>query len=223
MITLHLADRNQIAAMQRTVIESHYLHRPVDSRCSVEAYSVILHDIAVGLLMFGRPEATRVNGWYGGVDDVHAGRCEVTRWQVLNLARVWFDPVVQPGGSLHHATPGYRDRRGVWRSTLASDAIRLASQRIGVDYLVRRPPCFLDEPYQIEYLMSYCDRKLHRGTIYRAAGFELVRTNANQIETWRLRLPPLTPEQDAAVRLAAAISPRSQRYRAQRAQGMFEL
>lgn len=100
---------------------------------------------------------------------------------------------------------------------------RLAAQRIGVDYLLRRPPCFLDEPYQITWLMSYCDRKLHRGVIYKAVGFECYRTNANQIETWRLRMPPLTLEQDAAVRRASEISPRSQRYRAQRAQGRLEL
>jgi hypothetical protein len=182
----------------------------------VEAYAVHLDGIAVGLLMFGRPEATRCADWYGGVDDVQAGRCEVTRWQVLNLARVWFDPWVQPCGPAHGATPGFRDRRGVWRSTLASDAIRLAAQRIGTDYLLRHPPCFLDEPYQIEYLMSYCDRRLHRGVIYRAAGFECYRTNANQIETWRLRLPALTPEQDAAVRQASEQSERSRRYRSER-------
>lgn len=223
MISLRLATRDDIAEMQATVTKHHYLHRPVDARCSVEAYAVALRGVPVGLLMFGRPEATRCANWYGGVDDVAAGRCEVTRWQVLNLARVWFDPAVQPGGALHYATPGYHDRRGVWRSTLASDAIRLAAQSIGVDYLLRRPPCFLDEPYQIEYLMSYCDRKLHRGTIYRAAGFECYRTNTNQIETWRLRLPPLTPEQHTAVRKASLASPRSQRYRAERGQGrLFE-
>lgn len=216
MITLTLASRTEIAEMQTTVTAHHYLHRPVDSRCSVEGYTVALDGIPVGLLMFGRPEATRCGNWYGGVDDVIAGRCEVTRWQVLNLARVWFDPIVQPGGSLHEFTPGYRDRRGVWRSTLASQAITSASLTIGRDYLVQRPPCFLDEPYQIEYLMSYCDRRLHRGVIYRAAGFEMYRVNANQIETWRKRLRPLTPADDRDVCKASAMSPRSNRYRMER-------
>lgn len=223
MIKLTLASRAQIAEMQTTVAQSHYLHRPVDSRCSVEAYSVALDGVSVGLLMFGRPEATRCGNWYGGVDDVIAGRCEVTRWQVLNLARVWFDPIVQPGGSLHESTPGYRDRRGIWRSTLASDAIGLAAQRIGRAYLVRRPPCFLDEPYQIEYLMSYCDRRIHRGTIYRAAGFECYRTNSKQIETWRLRLSPLTPEDDVAVRQASALDSRAQCYRMERERCRLQL
>lgn len=213
MIHLHLASRDDLRQMQATVTAHHYLHRPVDARCSVEAYTVALDAIPVGLLMFGRPEATRCGNWYGGVDDVIAGRCEVTRWQVLNLARVWFDPIVQPGGALHHATPGYTDRRGIWRSTLASDAIRLAAERIRRDYLVQRPPIWLEEPYQLRYLMSYCDRKLHRGVIYGAAGFERYRVNANQIETWRLPLRPLTAQEDADVCRASALDQRAYRYR----------
>lgn len=226
MVELELATVAEIKQMQATVIESHYLHRPVDSRCSVEAYNVVLsvempsfiYKKPIGMLMFGRPEATRCGSWYGSVEDVQAGKCEVTRWQVLNLARVWLSPDVQPGGHLHNSglLPGYTDRRGEWRSTLASTAIKLAAQRIGYDYLLRRPPCFLDEPYQINYLMSYCDRKVHRGVIYQAAGFELYRTNSNQIETWRLRLDALTAEQDNAVRNASSLSARSRAYRNQR-------
>lgn len=100
MITLHLLDRIGIKDAQATVKKCHYLHRPVDSRCSVEGYSVHLDMIAgiAGYLIFGRPEATRCCDWYGGVDDAQAGRVEVTRWQVLNLARVWISPALQPGG-----------------------------------------------------------------------------------------------------------------------------
>ena len=112
--------------------------------------------------------------------------------------------------------PGYTDRRGVWRSTLASTAIGLALERVGCDYLVRRPPVFIDEPYQIEYVLSYCDTRLHRGTIYAASGFELYRTNSDGIQTWRRRIAPLTPEQDATVRRLAAQSQRSKRIRAAR-------
>lgn len=61
--------------------------------------------------------------------------------------------------------------------------------------------------------MSYCDRRIHRGTIYRAAGFECYRTNAYQIETWRLPLRPLTPQEDADVCRASAMCPRANRYR----------
>jgi len=54
--------------------------------------------------------------------------------------------------------------------------------------------------------------------IYQAAGFELYRTNEAGIQTWRIPLPGLTLEQDAAVREASRIDPRAQGYRAKRAQ-----
>ena len=216
-----IQDRYEIGLAQTCVENFHYLHRPVDARCSVEGYWIRNQDGAeMGLFLLGRPEATRVNGWYGSVEDVAAGRCEVTRWQVLNLARVWINPMYQAGGMwcIRETVPGFLDRTGMFRSTLASSAISAMAARVGFDYLMRRPPCFLDEPYEIRYLMSYCDTRLHRGTIYREAGFELYRTNREGIQTWRLRLPALSPDQDAQVREAAIRSPRSQAYRARRAQ-----
>lgn len=225
MIKLALATTTEIKQMQATVIANHYLHRPVDSRCSVEAYHVLLGELRIGLLMFGRPQATRCGSWYGSVEDVERGKCEVTRWQVLNLARVWLSPDVQPGGQLYKKSllPGYVDRRGLWRSTLASTAIKLAAQSIGLDYLFSRPPCFLEESYQIRYLMSYCDRKVHRGVIYQQSGFELYRTNDDQIETWRIPLPNLTAEQDDLVRQASVKSERSRFYRNQRMAAQLQL
>lgn len=77
---------------------------------------------------------------------------------------------------------------------------------------------FLDEPYEIRWLLSYCDTSLHKGTIYRSAGFELYRTNERGIQTWRIRLPRLTTVQDRAIRRASETNPRAQRYRAARAQ-----
>lgn len=220
MITIALASEQGVRWAQNMVAKYHYLHSPVDVRCSVEAYTVWLQREPVGCLIFGRPEATRCYPWYGSVEDVATGRAEVTRWQVLNLARVWLSPAVQAGGAWCNPglLPGYTDRSGVWRSTLASHVIGLAIQRIGVDYLLRRPPCFLDEPYQIRYLLSYCDTRLHRGTIYQASGFDRYRINKAGIETWRKSLPPLTNQQDLQVRDASRHSPRSQKYRAQRAE-----
>lgn len=229
-IELHPMDKFGIKWAQETVVLDHYLHAPVDARCSVEGYAVYLNDDhvrvgPVGLFLLGRPEATRVNGWYGGVEDLAAGRCEVTRWQVLNLARVWFSPDFQAGGLMYDSfnLPGYVDRRGVFRSTLASSAISAMVARVGFDYLVRRPPCFLDEPYQIAWLMSYCDTRKHKGTIYQAAGFELYRTNKDGIQTWRMRLPALSPDQDDAVRQASMVNVRSQAYRAKRSQMKMNL
>lgn len=227
MIDLVLMDKWRIREAQEIVKEHHYLHTPVDARCSVEGYWVRIEYPPVsigpvGLFLAGRPEATKVRGWYGSVEDQQAGRCEVTRWQVLNLARVWLHPDFQNGGKHIRLAPGYfMDRKGVGRSTLASCAISALAARVGFDYLMRRPPCFLDEPYQIEWLLSYCDTRLHRGTIYQAAGFELFRTNKEGIQTWRVRLPALTPEQNDLVREASRVNKRSQVYRAKRAQLNF--
>lgn len=180
---------------------------------------------AIGVLLFGRPEATRCYPWYGSIENVQTGRAEVTRWQVLNLSRVWLDPRVQRDGCAYGPDwlPGYTDRRGVWRSTLASTVIGMAIQRIGIDYLVRRPPCFLDEPYEIRWLLSYCDTRLHRGTVYAASGFERYRINRSGIETWRIPLPGLAPAEDAQVRHASEINARSRRFRAAREQSRFPL
>lgn len=216
-------DGRRWAAMH--IERGHYLHKMPDPRTSFEVYSIGLHGRLIGALVFGRPEATRCADWYGGVDDVKARRCDVTRWQVLNLARVWVSPDYQAGGALCRpdVVPGYVDRRGMFRSTLASDALRAAMRVIGFDYLVRRPPCFLDEPYQIAWLLSYCDTRLHRGTIYAASGFERYRVNERGIETWRVRLPELTDGQDAEIRAVADVHPRSVRYRHERAQlSMYE-
>lgn len=234
MIDLAPLDAAGLAWAQAQVTAHHYLHAPVDARCSVEGYAIHLADPGhfgvggrVGLLLVGRPEATRCYPWYGSVADVAAGRAACTRWEVLNLARVWIDPRYQRGGAYYYATPGFTDRTGVFRSTLASDALRLLVARVGADYLTRRPPCFLDEPYQLRWLLSYCQpaegrrwgayARPHRGTIYRAAGWECHRTNRAGLQTWRTAVPPLTPTEDAAIRRLATYCPRSVTYRARRA------
>lgn len=95
--------------------------------------------------------------------------------------------------------------------------IQAALERVGYDYLSQRPPVWVDEPYQIRAVLSYCDRSRHRGTIYRAAGFELARTNHRQIETWHTTtVAALTAEQDAEIRRLAEQSARSKRLRARR-------
>lgn len=224
MITLELANERCLRWAQEMVTQYHYLRTPVDDRCSVEAYLIHLEQFPrpAGCLIFGRPEATRVKGWYGSLEDVASGKCVLSYWSVLNLARVWIDPAFQRGGQCWYdplpALPGYLDRKKVWRSTLASEAIRVAVQRIGYEYLLRRPPVFPEQPYQIEHLLSYCDVRRHKGTIYEAAGFERYReANADGKETWRIGLPALTPEQDTHIRRLAEQHPRSRRYRAQRA------
>lgn len=237
MISLRLLSRSELAAAQAIVTAHHYLHAPVDARCSVEGYAVHLPGAGdVGILLLGRPEATRcyrrapgaahdAAGWYGSVEDVATGRAEVTRWQVLNLARVWMSPDVQPGGRFHSPEflPGRMAADGSFQSNLGTAAIAQLRRVITRDYLIRRPPCFLEEPYQLRWLLSYCDTRVHRGTLYKASGAELFSTNKEGIQTWRWPLRRLTPAADTEVRQAAEQSPRSRDHRARRAQTALAL
>lgn len=229
MIALTIADRADADWAQRQVAAHHYLRTPVDVRCRPLAYIVELRHPQilpqrVGCLIFGRPESTRCYQGaltYGSTRDLWECKVTYDRWEVLNLARVWLDPCVQAGGEFYapQYLPGFVDRRGMWHSTLASKLIGLALARVGYDYLAAHPPVDCAYPYQIRAVLSYCDRRLHRGTIYRAAGFQLARTNSNGIETWyTANVAPLTVEQDTAIHRLAETSQRSQRIRAQRAQ-----
>ena len=130
---------------------------------------------------------------------------------MLNLARVWLDPRLQRGGAWYVPDAATR-------------AIGLALHAVVLDYLLTFPPCFLEEPWKLRQCLSYCDTRIHRGTIYRAAGFELVRTNDAGIQTWARPLRGLQGHERKAVERRAEVHPRSQRYRAQRAQlTLFEM
>jgi hypothetical protein len=186
------------------------------------AYLVRLHTEPVGCLIFGRPESTRCYRGgltYGSLADVQAGRAQYSRWEVLALTRVWLSPEVQVGGAASQpdVLPGFVDRRGVWRSTLASWCIRAALERVRLDYLLLHPPVFPEEPYQLRVCLSYCDTRQHRGTLYRVSGFTLARRSKRGLETWMAPLPALSEAEDARVRQAAAHSARGRRYRARRA------
>jgi hypothetical protein len=208
-----LADDRLTRWAQRQVAEHHYLHTPVDVRCSPLVYVICQRTqserfrdrpMPIGCLIFGRPEATRVNGWYGSVEDVEAGRCPLTRWQVLNLARVWIDSKWQRGGPY-------------FIGNLATYAIAQALQRVAYDYLVAHPPCFLDEPWELRDCLSYCDTAKHQGTIYRAANFAHVRTNERGLQTYRRPFRRLTTRERATIERLADQSQRSRQMRARRA------
>ncbi len=203
----------------RQVVARHYLHSAPDPRGRPFCYVVRLGTELVGCLWFGRPESTRCYDGgltYGGHEEVAGGRAAYDRWEILNLSRVWFSPDVQPGGRLYSADhlPGFTDRQRCWRSTLASVTIRTALARVGWDYLLAWPPVWVDEPYRIRAVLSYCDTKLHKGTIYRAAGFTLARVNDAGIETWWTpAVADLSEAEDASVRAASRDSGRCQRTR----------
>lgn len=219
---LAVAAGDELAWCRESVRSWHYLRTAPDPRTRPIAYIVRLAGAAVGCLFFGRPEATRCYDGsltYGSLADVCAGRARYDRWEVLCLSRVWFSPHVQRGAAICEmgAVPGFRDRKGRWRSTLASTVLRMALERVGFDYLTAHLPCFLDEPYAIRVIMSYCDVVLHRGTIYRHSGFQLARTNAAGIQTWWTdAVAPLAWHENMAIRHASHFCARSERIREQR-------
>jgi len=130
-LTITLADQRGLVWAQEQVTRYHYLHRPVDARCSPVAYLVLDEDgQRLGCLIFGRPQAQRVSGWYGSVADVEAGRCGLSRWQIINLLRVWLSPLIQCGGTRYVPNAG-------------TQVIAAALSRIGYDFLLVRPVCFL--------------------------------------------------------------------------------
>lgn len=219
---LTLADPRGLAWAQAMVTQHHDLHRPVDVRGRPLADLVRLDGERVGVLIFSRPESTRCYSGdltYGGLDDVAAGRARYSRWEVLALARVWLSPAVQRGGAAYQPDllPGFTDRRGVWRSTLASWCIRSALERVRLDYLLAHPPVWLDEPHPLRVCLSYCDPCYHKGTLYRASGFHLARVARSGLETWMHPLLPLNEAETTRVRVVAEQSGRSRNLRARRA------
>ena len=184
----------------------HYLGKYPDPRCMTFAYSVTLHDEWIGCLTFGRPQAGRLFKGpltYGSIEDIKNGRAEYCRWEILNLSRVWFSPSVRRGETSQIGVlPGFVDRKGEWRSSLASTAIREAIKRIRVDYLLMYPPVFFRK-YNIRVVLSYCDTRLHKGTIYRSAGFSLASCNRDKIETYMFdQIAPLYDDEDIRIRHA---------------------
>jgi hypothetical protein len=191
-------DKTGIAWAQTKVLRWHYLHQRAHPMSCVEGYAVQVAGIGrVGCLLVGRPQAQRCYPWYGSVADVATGKAEVTRWQVLNLARVWLHPEVQGRGAwvMRRYLPGFEDRHGVWRSALASTALRLLVERVGYEYLLARPPCFLDEagietwrialpPLTAEQDQQVRERALYnqRSIAYRAA--RRMATTVHQLNLW---------------------------------------
>jgi hypothetical protein len=206
------------------VTRYHYLHAPVDIRSKPLAYLVLLGGLWVGCLIFGRPEAARTGDWYGDVADKVAGQCRFSRWELLNLSRVWLDPAVQQNGIWYSPDllPGFYDRQGTFHSSLATTAILMALDCLVVDYLMAFPPVDVREPYQIAEVLSYCAER-HKGIIYQQSGFRLERENRQGLQTYARPVRPLTPGEDAYIRFLAEHSPRSKHYRALRANTWTQL
>jgi hypothetical protein len=87
-LSLQLADDRGLAWAQTMVEQFHYLHKPVDPRGSPIAYLISLEDIRVGCLIFSRPECSRVNGWYGDVEDTQRSPDDPKYWALRNTLGV---------------------------------------------------------------------------------------------------------------------------------------
>jgi hypothetical protein len=214
-LSLQLADDRGLVWAQRTVSQHHYLHTPVDTRCSPVAYLVLLDGESVGCLIFGRPESTRTYGWYGSLEDTRRSQddpkyCPLTRWQVVNLARVWLSPEIQHGGKRYVPNA-------------ATHIISQVLRRIPYDYLMVRPVVWCEEPYELRQVLSYCDTRTHQGTLYRASNFRLLRTNERGIQTYVRDLRHLTHAEHMAIRNASRLSERARRLRSEREEKRLQL
>lgn len=168
-LTISLGDAADLAWAQRTVTAMHYLHAPVDPRARPMAYIIRHEGVPVGLVMLGIPHAARCRGWWGYPDTI-------TQWQVVDLCRIWISGYYQRGELGVYATPGivpgFTDRRGQWRPTVATWAINEVLSRVQADRVRLWPPVYPSQPYHIRLAISYSDPRYHRGTIYRHANAE---------------------------------------------------
>ncbi len=191
-LTIELANAWGLETAQNLVQSQHYLRSRVDPRARPMAYLLHLGDHLVGTIMLGIPHATKCSGWWG-----YPGL--PTQWQVVDLCRIWLHPDVQAGGHWCEPgrVPGYTDRRGQWRPTVASWAIAQVLARVQADRVALWPPVLLDQPYQILLAISYHDPKYHRGTIYQVSGAEPMYLDRNRQPApgpsgkygWAWRLP----------------------------------
>lgn len=203
MLTITLADKEGLQWAQQTVSEYHYLRKPVDIRSRPISYTILLGNERVGCLIFSRMESTFCRGHYGSVEDVKCGVCPLTRWQILNLSRVWLDPRIQQGHECYIPNA-------------ASQVISQALKRVGYDYLIEKPVVWVEEPYEIRECLSYCDTRKHTGALYRASNFQFKRKNEDGIETYVRPLRRLTHAEHACIHERSQHDPRAQRLRRER-------
>lgn len=151
----------------------HYMHQAIHPKANPFGWAVLVGGQMcqpdarpAGFIVFASVHFTMLKGEFG-----YPGL--PTKWQVLLLSRLWLHPDHQAGGRLYcpEILPGFTDRRGVFRSTLATTVIEAALGQVQRRWLEVHPPRFLDEPYHILKVISYANTRLFEGTIYKAAGF----------------------------------------------------
>jgi hypothetical protein len=171
-LAITLGTKADLHWAQQTVTAHHCLHQPVHNQARPMVYVLTINGLRAGLMMVGLPHATKNRGWWG-YDGLP------TQWQVVDLCRIWIAPELQPGGywASRRRVPGFTDRRGIFRPTVATWFIHEVLARVQRDRVSLWPPVYLDKPYHIRLVISYHDPALHRGTIYKLAGAEPMYTD----------------------------------------------
>ncbi len=182
--------------VRRICREKHYKRQEVHGRARPVSYLVVREEgwlladgtfrveqrERVGILVFARMQSSRCKGWYGNSKDVACKWAKQTQWEMLVLSRCWLDPRIQ--------------KQGEWYiPKAASLIIKKSLESIGYHYLLLRPPAYLDRPFEIKEVISYCDRERFLCMMYWFARFRLVRENEAGLRTYARALPPLTDGQ----------------------------
>lgn len=163
-------------------IQHHYMHRAIHQRSCHFGWALAWDGNALrpdgrpnGFIVYASIHFTRLRGEFGYEN-------LPTKWQVLSLARLWIHPDLQSGGELFSPDilPGFVDRKGSFRSTLASTMIRSSFQLVQSRWLEVHPPRFLEQPYHILKIISFCDTRYFTGAVYRATGFRYCGTTISQ-------------------------------------------
>ena len=180
--------------------EKHYKRQEVHGRARPVSYLVVREEgwlladgtfrieqrERIGILIFARMRSSRCKGWYGNSKDVARKWAKQTQWEMLVLSRCWLDPRIQKHGEWH-----------IPRA--ASLVIRKSLESIGYHYLLLKPPAFIDRPFEIKEVISYCTSDRFNCMLYLFSRFKLVRENDDGLRTYAHALPPLTDGQRRSI------------------------
>ena len=140
-LTLKIADLKESNLI---IIKHHYLHR--SRTMSQLSYWICIDEIQVGVISYSLP---RISNQVDGIEPMN----------LLELARLWIHPSVQ--------NLNYEDRNGKSHSlSIASCAMGKSIKRVKPDWYMKYP----NLP-KIDAIISWCDDKRHKGTIYKSSNF----------------------------------------------------
>lgn len=166
-LSMHRADGDLLEQVQNICLSEHYLHRWPDPRSLPFGYALEvdgqLHAAdgrLNGLIVMKKPQHHQQRRLFG-----YKGL--PTSWQVLDLARVWVNPLLQHKQANGHAGNVFSQMVGLLLRQQGHERLCVVQR----DWIDHHPPRFPDQPYHIEVVISYCDLEHHDGVAYRASGF----------------------------------------------------